>query len=185
MAKKKPPSQRPDEAPAPPPENAIYTLKVYLIGGPVEDEYADQEISRTIQIRGRQTLADLHEAIYQAFDREEEHLYEFQFGKGPHDPSGLRFTLDPGSLTSLTGRKPPGDVLTTTLDALGLVVGQSFGYWFDFGDDWMHQIDVEAIGEAPAEERFPKLVNAVGPSPPQYPDYDEDEDETDDEDDEM
>jgi hypothetical protein len=33
----------------------------------------------------------------------------------------------------------------TTLDSLGLEVGRSFGYWFDFGDDWWHQINVEAI----------------------------------------
>jgi hypothetical protein len=37
-------------------------------------------ISRTIQIRGDQTLEDLHHAIFAAFDREEEHMYEFQIG---------------------------------------------------------------------------------------------------------
>ena len=35
----------------------------------------------------------------------------------------------------------------TTLDSLGLEVGRTFGYWFDFGDDWWHQINVEAIDD--------------------------------------
>jgi hypothetical protein len=60
-------------------------------------------------------------------------------------------------------------VRSTTLDSLGLEVGRAFGYWFDFGDDWMHQVNVEAIGEAPARRRFPKVIARVGDSPPQYP----------------
>ena len=51
-------------------------------------------ISRTIQIRGDQTLEDLHHAIFYAFGREDEHMYEFQVGgKGPMDPKARRYTL--------------------------------------------------------------------------------------------
>jgi hypothetical protein len=79
-----------------PDSKRLYTLQVFLIDGPVGEEFAERELSRTIQIRGNQTLADLHRAIFDAFDREEEHMYEFQFGKGPHDPEGPRYTLRPG-----------------------------------------------------------------------------------------
>jgi hypothetical protein len=150
-------------------------LQVFLIGGPVSDEFAGREISRTIQIRGDQTLADLHRAIFEAFDREEEHMYEFQFGQGPNDPKGPRYTLNPGAMVGLGGPRPAGDVRTTTLESLGLKVGRAFGYWFDFGDVWMHQINVEAIGEAPAGSRFPMVVARVGPSPPPYPPDEDDE----------
>ena len=60
----------------------IYTLEVFLIGGPVTEEFAKKNpvVSRTIQIRGDQSLTDLHDAIFRAFNREEEHLFEFQIG---------------------------------------------------------------------------------------------------------
>jgi hypothetical protein len=57
-------------------------------------------VSRTIQIRGDQTLAELHRAIFDAFDREEEHMYEFQIGgEGPMDPRARRHVL-PAAMTS-------------------------------------------------------------------------------------
>ena len=40
----------------------LYTLEVYLIGGPVSEKFAKKNpvVSRTIQIRGDQTLKMLH-----------------------------------------------------------------------------------------------------------------------------
>jgi len=32
----------------------------------------------------------------------------------------------------------------------------TFGYWFDFGDDWWHQINVIAIDEKPGRGKYPK-----------------------------
>src|SRR5581483_1046862 len=63
------------------PPASLYVLKVFLTGGPISAKFANKEVSRTIEIRGDQTLAQLHNAIFQAFDRWDEHLYEFQFGK--------------------------------------------------------------------------------------------------------
>jgi hypothetical protein len=60
----------------------LYTLDVFVIGGPVTEKFLKRnpEISRTIQIRGDQTLEELHHAIFEAFDRFDEHMYQFQFG---------------------------------------------------------------------------------------------------------
>ena len=52
-------------------------------------------------------------------------------------------------------------------------MGRSFGYLFDFGDDWQHQINVEAIEEAVPQGHYPKVIKRVGESPPQYMDEDE------------
>ena len=60
----------------------LYTLQVALIGGPLSEKFAGKEISRTIQIRDDQTLEDLHQAIFNAYNRFDEHFYEFQSGKG-------------------------------------------------------------------------------------------------------
>ncbi len=71
--------------------------------------------------------------------------------------------------------KPVGGVVNTTIDVLGLSAGRSFGYWFDFGDDWYHQINVVAVGEAEAEVKYPRVTERVGESPPQYVVCDQDE----------
>jgi len=146
----------------------LYTLKVFLTDGPMTKAFAGKEISRTIQMRGDQTLQALHRAIFKAFDREEEHLHEFNFGTGPYDRGGPRYTLRSNMKDFMTDEVTAGDVAKTTLDSLGLEVGRAFGYWFDFGDDWRHEIRVEAIGDAPPTGRFPKVTARVGESPPQY-----------------
>src|SRR5437762_10819730 len=76
----------------------LYTLEVFLLSGPITEKFAKKNpvVSRTIQIRGDQTLEDLHQAIFDAFGRWEEHMYEFQFGKGPMDPEAPRYVL-PGA----------------------------------------------------------------------------------------
>jgi hypothetical protein len=133
-------------------------------------------ISRTIQLRGDQTLEDLHHAIFDAFDREEEHMYEFQIGgKGPMDPKAQRYVLSVSADYEMSDHRPAGDIKHTAIESLGLTVGEAFGYWFDFGDDWWHQINVVAIKEKGGRGKFPKVIKQTGESPPQYPDWDEEE----------
>jgi hypothetical protein len=156
-------------------DEKLYTLDVFIIGGPMTEGFLKKNrvISRTIQIRGDQTLAELHRAIFDAFDREEEHMYEFQVGgERPMDSRARRYVL-PACMHD--DDKPAGDVKSTTLGSLGLQDRDVFGYWFDFGDDWWHQIDVVAIEEGAARGKFPKVTKRVGKSPPQYADWDEED----------
>ena len=50
---------------------SVYVFKVALSGS--------KRIWRRIAMRPAQTLDDLHEAIFTAFDRYDEHLYSFFF----------------------------------------------------------------------------------------------------------
>lgn len=150
-------------ATASPPAN-LYVLKVFLTGGPVSEKLANTVVSRMIEIRGDQTLAQLHDAIFQAYDRWDPHLYEFQFGKRPFDPDGPNYGIPEGP----AGKGQPGDARTTKLDDLGLKPERVFGYWFDFGDDWLHQIQVERIDQAIPTVSYPRIIKRVGKSPPQY-----------------
>jgi hypothetical protein len=154
----------------------LYTLDVFIISGPVSEKFAKKNpvISRTIQIRGDQTLEDLHHAVFEAFDRWDEHMYEFQFGKGPMDPKALRYVL-PSALKVDIGKdkRPAGSVDQTTVESLKLKVDDRFGYWFDFGDDWWHQINVVAIEDMVPKGKLPKVTKKVGKSPPQYADEDQ------------
>jgi hypothetical protein len=70
-------------------EAKLYTMDVFIISGPIDEKFikCNPQISRTIEIRGDQTLEDFHNIIFDAFNREEEHMYEFRIGgKGPNDP---------------------------------------------------------------------------------------------------
>ncbi|MGE0129314.1 MAG: plasmid pRiA4b ORF-3 family protein [Blastocatellales bacterium] len=156
----------------------LYTLDVFIISGPLAESFVKKNkvISRTIQIRGDQTLQTLHQAIFNAFGREDDHMYEFQVGgKGPMDRKARRYTLHASDDEGKSEGGPAGDVHQTTIESLGLKVNDAFGYWFDFGDDWWHQINVVALEETIGRGKFPKLIKRVGQSPPQYVDWDKEE----------
>lgn len=156
--------------------NALYALEVNLLGGPVTDDFIKQNpvICRTIEIKGSNTLADLHDIIFEAFDREEEHLYEFQVGgKRPNDPNAdlygpkLPSEMASDDFSEMSWQ----DAAKASLASLCLSKDAVFGYRFDFGDDWWHQINVlEARDKAP-KGKYPKVTERIGNSPPQYAEF--------------
>lgn len=55
-----------------------YVFRVWLLANPpLEFDPTDEEVWRDIEVDGSQTLADFHEAIFDAFDRWDSHAYEF------------------------------------------------------------------------------------------------------------
>lgn len=158
--------------PPPPSADTLYVLEVNLIDGPVTDEFVEEnpQVARTIEIRGGQTLKDLHHSIFKAFDREEEHMYEFQVGgQAPNDPNARRYGLK--QAFALSGDPPDGEVSKTSINKLGLAVGEVFGYWFDFGDDWWHAIAVMEIKDKAGKGKYPRVIHRIGESPPQYAEF--------------
>jgi hypothetical protein len=148
----------------PVPAASLYVVSVFLVNGPVSQKFANTEISRVIEIRGDQTLEQLHQVIFQAFDRWEHHSYEFQLGKRPFDPDGPSYE-DRGAQPR---KKGVGNARTTTLDDLNLKPQRVFGYWFDFGDHWYHQIQVDRVEKAITTVTYPRVTKRVGKAPPQY-----------------
>ncbi len=122
---------------------------------------------------GHHTLHDLHLAIFDAFERWEEHLYEFNLGSSPQDRSRLYFYSGGWD----EGEDDTGDPTTTTLDTLDLSENQYFGYTFDMGDQWEHVIEVISIqsGAGARKGTYPRVGKTIGAAPPQYPDDDEEE----------
>ncbi len=157
-------------------EKHLYTLEVFIVSGPLARSFVKKNkvISRTIQMCGDQTLKELHHAIFTAFEREEEHMYEFQVGgKGPMDAEARRYVLGLEDGDAGQEASAAGDVERTTIEALELKENEAFGYWFDYGDDWWHQINVLGIEEKVGRGKYPKVTKRVGKSPPQYVDWDE------------
>lgn len=103
-------------------------------------------------------------------------MYEFQIdGTGPMDPKVRRYVLPASMDDPFSEGNPAGQVTRTTIGSLNLKVDQAFGYWFDFGDDWWHQINVVAINDKAQRGEYPKVTKRVGENPPQYVDWDETE----------
>lgn len=90
-----------------------------------------------------------------------------------NDPEGQRYVLP--QTYDAGDPRVAGCLIETTIESLGLEVGTRFGYWFDFGDDWLHMIKVKAIDDRLPRGKLPKVTERVGKSPPQYPDDDYDE----------
>jgi hypothetical protein len=151
--------------PATPPVT-LYVIRVDLMVGPTSKTFGNKEISRVIEIRGDQTLEQLHDTIFQAYDRSDQHPYEFQFGKRPFDPDGPNF----GGDSPKSKKKGDGDARTIKLDDLNLKPGRAFGYWFDFGDGWFHHVQIDRIDKAIPTVTYPRVIKRVGKSPPQYGD---------------
>lgn len=167
------PAARTDPAIGPDQTTKLFELQVALLEGPMSKAFVknNPEVLRTIQVRGDQTLEELHDAIFDAFDRYDEHMYEFQVGgKRPNDPNARRYGLSMGD--DFDEYDMAGDVRDTPIGSLGLKVDEPFGYWFDFGDSWWHQITVLAIHDKVPRAQYPKVTERVGKSPPQYPDFD-------------
>ena len=148
-----------------------YLFKVNLKGA--------KRVWRTVALRGDQTLDELHEAIFTAFDRFDPHLYSFYFPKAPgrrrvSGPPPKEYTA-PQMLDESCpfGDDRLFDAARTALDDLGLKAGQRFEYLFDFGDSWWHQVAVEAIRRAVPQAAYPEIVERRGPSPAQYEVQDE------------
>ncbi|HEY2967781.1 MAG TPA: plasmid pRiA4b ORF-3 family protein [Casimicrobiaceae bacterium] len=143
-----------------------YRFKVNLRGA--------KRIWRLIVMRGDQTLDDLHEAIFGAFDRFDSHLYSFYFPKAPRrrSPAGP-IPREYAAPLMVEAQDPFGterrfNAARTRLDILGLQVGQQFEYLFDFGDSWWHEVTVEQIGPVISGRRYPEIVEKHGRSPAQY-----------------
>src|SRR5437016_7820495 len=108
---------KPARRSAPPPKARAYDLEVCILSGQMTDSFVkkNRSICRTIRIRGDETLERLHEAIFDAFERFDQHMYEFQVGgKGPMDPRARRYVL-PMALEVDLDDRPAGVVTTTTL----------------------------------------------------------------------
>jgi hypothetical protein len=155
----------------PPSLTALTTLYRFQ----VKLEWA-KRIWRRIEMRGDQTLDDLHEAIQQAFRWDNDHLYAFFLsGKAWDERSAYESPLSEEGRPASRYR----------LENLPLKAGQQFLYLFDFGDELRHLVKLEAIvpnGVNPTQvQSYPVITELHGEVPPQYGYYDEDEDEDEDE----
>ncbi|MEP7124038.1 MAG: hypothetical protein ABJE95_24135 [Byssovorax sp.] len=115
--------------------------------------------SRTIELRAKQTLDDLHHAIQGAFEWDADHLYAFYLTGERDDP---RFTLP---------NQEDDGAADIPLGALGFPTGHRFTYRFDFGDSNLFNVLVVGSSTAVRRAKYPRVIATKGKSPPQYRDW--------------
>ena len=97
------------------------------------------------------TLEELHEDIFELFDRHDAHAWKFSFDTDdPYSREGRHY-VPRFLLEDMPGEGYAAE--ETTLDSLNLKDGATFVYLFDFGDDWIHEITVLSSSEASPSAR--------------------------------
>lgn len=111
-------------------------------------------IWRRLSIPGDVPLETLHWVIQAAFGWENDHLHEFEAKGRRYADHGYR---------SVPGTE---DERRATLAAVAPRKGDRLRYTYDFGDNWVHDIAVEAVEPAEAEPRVVCLA-AENAGPPE------------------
>ena len=114
-------------------------------------------IWRRVEVPLTATLKALHDVIQAAFGWEGYHLHLFAVGEeryGVPDPEG-------DSLRPIHSEK---GMRLAALIARGV---ERFDYTYDFGDDWRHEIAVEAVGVEEPGAEYPRLLAGARRVPPE------------------
>jgi len=101
------------------------------------------------------SLAELHEVIQAAMGWENYHLYDFEVGGGRYtDPRGM-------------GELDTEDASRARLSALVPKEKFKFGYTYDFGDDWKHEVLVERVLPPEKGRKYSLCVDGKRACPPE------------------
>ena len=146
----------------------VYRFKVSIIG--ISGLY------RIIEATENCSFSELHESIFQAFDKYDPHLYSFFITKQDTKSLPKIFAspeiTHPKNVENILGIESKRESACQTLISnAGLEEKDIFHYLFDFGDDWWHRIKVQKITEIPKRRKYIRIIRSMGVPPPQYPDY--------------
>lgn len=100
------------------------------------------------------SLADLHWVLQDAMGWEDEHLHEFSAGKA-------RFPMDDGEDYGPLFGEPSRPESQVTIGQLVAEGHKKLNYWYDFGDDWKHTIQIEKkLAPKPGEQPIQCVAGA-------------------------
>ena len=123
----------------------------------------DRKTWRRIKLSSAHSLQHLHQAIQDAFDFYDDHLYAFFMDGKPWSENVY--------WDKRCDDKPSAD--KAVIGKLGLVPGKQFLYLFDFGDEWRFNVQLEEILDSKVNPIRATVIEEKGESPQQYPDWDE------------
>jgi len=114
-------------------------------------------IWRRVDVPLTTSLRGLHEVIQAAMLFENYHLFQFDVGE-------KRYGVP----------NPEWDSGSATVDAKNIKLGvliergiRTFGYTYDFGDNWQHSLTIEAIMLADPTLDYPRFIEGLRRAPPE------------------
>ena len=130
--------------------SGVYTFKVSLYSG----------LWRKINISHNHYLSDLHLAIQEAFDFDDDHLYAFYIGGKRKAGRAIycAYVEEEGKTAN-----------EINIADLRLFRSQKIFYLFDFGDEWWFDIKLLKIDKESPLPLQPVVIGSEGESPEQYP----------------
>ncbi len=141
----------------------IWTLRIKL-------PQTISECIRVIEIESSASFLQLHEAIQDVVDFDNDHLFQFYLGRHPDQHA---HTI--GGEPSWNGYNPVKRYCKISIsDTWPLPTGYKLYYLFDFGDQWIFQINKTRHKDKLAKPGivYPRVIEAKGKNPKQYPDWD-------------
>lgn len=142
------------EACTPVTTDTLHLLKITL-------KNVQPTIAREVLVPSDLRLDRLHDVIQIAMGWGNAHLHEFIVGTlrdGEHYGSAMHDSV---------GFGPPTRAETKfTLRQIAPAKGSKFIYWYDFGDDWYHDISVKSVIAQIPDQPVPYCVRAARACPP-------------------
>jgi hypothetical protein len=129
-----------------------------------------KDLWRRIELRGDQTLHDLHLGIQETFGFGDDHLYSFFLSNKAWDSASEYAS----PFRELEEHEDERDAMYR-LAEIPLKPRKRFLYLFDYGDDWRFSVTTEAIVPDGVVKgtRYPRVTERYGEAPAQYPTWDE------------
>lgn len=129
------------------------TPKVYELTITLED--TEPLVWRKVLIHDFIELNELHMVIQLVMGWEDSHLYSFEINKKSYSDSESALEMD--KINDAEG--------TQLCDVIGNT--KKFLYAYDFGDDWIHQIEITAVLETDARMNYPICIAGENACPPE------------------
>lgn len=146
-------------------------MKTIILRVSIIDDYGDTDCWREIEVAAASTLSKLAEGIVEAFGFDFDHAFGFYGELGRrYMKSAEKYELfvDMGE-----GDGRAKGVRRTKVGGVFREVGIRMQFVFDYGDEWRFLVEVTGTGDRVKGRRYPRLVDAHGKAPEQYPDWDE------------
>lgn len=133
------------------PGAVVFQVRVTLLG-------ITPAVWRRFLLPGNTKLEQVHECIQGAFGWQNCHLHEFEIaGKRYGDPDAAHGDRE---IISERGTK-------SKLKFFELQAGDKFLYIYDFGDDWRHELEIEAILPPDPDGYYPDCIGGARACPPE------------------
>ena len=127
----------------------IYDLHVELLD-------VTPAIWRRLLVPDWMTLDQFHHILQFAMGWTNSHLHRFVIG-------GMQYGIPEDEWPELDFTD---DRLVTLRSCLGTSI-REFGYEYDFGDGWMHSVEVKGVGPADKLHRYPACIGGANACPPE------------------